>query len=463
MAMWKSLRYKKEPMATVTPGDMVNTFNTPFEIKKSECVSCLNVSNRQYPALSVRPGSTAMYSTAAAPLTTVNAAGIRAGTTFHVQDGTTWKYWNGSAFANIATGLTNASGKIFEFNTETDRYTILVNGTDKKYSTNGTSAVDLTDGPATSLYCVDDQRLFALLGTTLSSSADRSVTDWTTIDDAYEIAIVGMQGPGTAITAYNDMVIAWSDQTMHVLYGNDPLEFQLIDPIDVGCVSNKSVVQLNGALYFMDYNRIMAFTGGMPVEVGQKVKTYLDNINYTYKANIVANKWNKYAYWSIPYGTAQTTNNITLEYDTELKTFAVWNVGFAEFVNIGQDLYGITVAGVVRKLNQGTADDATAITWEWTSGVWDGTPIKQHKVLSDIWAVVDLPVSSTLNVSYSTDVDGTSFTSLYDFTANANEQNTRVQVPTTALQNVPWYRLKLSGTGPATIHYLETHGRVKVR
>lgn len=94
-------------------------------------------------------------------------------------------------------------------------------------------------------------------------------------------------------------------------------------------------------------------------------------------------------------------------------------------------------------------------------GVNDVIPAKSKKVISDIYAVIDLPVGNTLTLSYSTSVDINDFATLYTFTSNANEQNIRVRIPTTLLQNINWYRLKLNGTGHSKVHYLEIHGRFK--
>jgi hypothetical protein len=97
------------------------------------------------------------------------------------------------------------------------------------------------------------------------------------------------------------------------------------------------------------------------------------------------------------------------------------------------------------------------------SGVWTEGNIIGKKVISDYWVVADLPATSTLTLSYSTSVDNNDFVLLYTFTGNADEQNTRVQVPTTALQNINWYRLKFAGTGACTIYYICPRLRVKAR
>jgi hypothetical protein len=460
VAYWgKQLKYQVRPGKPFAIGDGENTFLTPFEIKKSESTYSRNTSSRNYPALSVRPGWATNPFTA---ITTPNALGQRNNQYPHVQDGTVWKRWDGSAWQNVQTGLTSAAGKFLEFNTEAARYTILVNGTNK-YAWDGSSVTNLTGAPATNLMAVDDFRLYALTGSVLKCSAAGSITDWTTADDADTIALVGMVGPGTAITAYNDSTICWSEQTMHVLFGNDPYDFYFADPMEYGCISDRSVINHNGILYFLDYGRFMRYTGGKPLEMSQKVRAYLEAINTTYKTKCVTGKHGKYIYLSIPYGASATTCNLTLEYDTEFDNWYPIDQGWVDFVNIGEYFYGVTSAGAFHKINSGTTAAGTAISWSHITGAWNHGTVSQKKAVSDLWAIVDLPTGSTLTVSYSTTVDVDDFTLLHTFTASSTEQMTRIQIPTTALQNIDYYRLKFAGTGPCTIHYLQEDLRIKPR
>jgi hypothetical protein len=158
--------------------------------------------------------------------------------------------------------------------------------------------------------------------------------------------------------------------------------------------------------------------------------------------------------------TSATTNNLTFQYDTERDTWYPWTKGYLSFIKIAEAMYGVATDGKIEKLNTGTADGATAITWYHTTGIFTPTPIKQRKTLSNLWLEIDLPVASTMIVAYATDTDGTSFTTLYTFTGNANEQKVRVQVPTNVLNLKDRYRLKFSGTGPATIHFVEVEERI---
>lgn len=455
------LRHAQKPGETITLGDGENTLST-FEIKKSESSYSRNVSSRNYPALSVRPGR----ATAFAAITTPNAFSQRNNEYPHVLDGTVWKRWDGAAWQTVQAGLTSAAGKFLEFNTEAKRYTVLVNGTDI-YSWDGTTAASIAGAPATTLYTVDDFRLYALLGSVLKCTAEGSITDWTTADDADTIILAGMIGPGTAIAAFKDSVICWSEQTMHVLYGNDPYDFYPQDPMQYGCISDRSIVVHDSPdgramLYFLDYGKFMRYSGGSPQEMSQKVRKYLEAINTTYKAKCVAGKHGKYIYLSIPYG-AVTSNNLTLEYDTELDKWYPIDQGYVEFVNIGEFLYGVDSAGAFHKINSGTTVNGTAIAWSFITGVWKKGAVSQKEVISDYWAVLDLPATSTLTLSYSTTVDGDDFVTLHTFTGSATEQMTRAQVPTTALQNIDWHRLKFAGTGSCTIHYLQEDLRVKAR
>lgn len=398
---------------------------------------------------------------ASTPITTPNGAGVRGGATAHIVDGTTHKYWNGSSFTNVTTGLTNAKAKILEFNTAAARNTILVNGTDKKYWTGSGAASDITDGPATRFYMPDDSRMYAFKYPYMYASAIGTITDWTTLGDADKVIFTGMIGEATAFTIFNDMKIGWSDQTMHILLGKVSDEFDPSEPIPCGNISDLATLMhgKTGTLFWMDYRRYMAFTGSMPFDVSQKAKKYLELINYTYKANICAGQWGKYIYISFPYGLAQTTNNLTLEYDTENGTWYPWNIGIVNFFNIGEDLFGLTSGGVVKKLNQGTADDATAITWSHETGAYDTTPIRNKKTAGIFHCLVNCPVGSTMNLSYSTTLNG-AFTSLYDFTPNADEQIVKIRIPTNILQQVNIYRLKISGVGTGKFHMLDPDIRI---
>jgi hypothetical protein len=207
-------KYKIQPSAPIYLGGGINTYGTPFNIKEGEARDSRNVSSRLYPALSVRPGIASSF----LPITTPNALGQRNNQYPHVQDGTTWKMWDGAAWTPVYLLSSNTPGKFVEFATGTTLYTIFVNGTDKYYY-NGMLVGGLTDAPATKLYAAHKGRLYALIGKMLKYSALNLITDWTTANNAGSISITNANGDGTAITEFNDHIVIWTPQSMHEVYG----------------------------------------------------------------------------------------------------------------------------------------------------------------------------------------------------------------------------------------------------
>ena len=319
---------------------------------------------------------------------------------------------------------------------------------------------DTFTAPLTNLYTSDHDRLFTLTDSEMRCSDVYIPTEWI-YGDAHSVTIAPMIGDGTAIVYYKNMVICWSEQSMHILLGENSDNFRFIEKIDDGCISARGHTINEGTLYFMDHDAVKTFTGGLTREISQKVRNYLENINYTYKSKICMGSDGRYVYVSFPYLTS-TTNDYTLVYDTQNDNWYPWNKGFNEFVRMGEYLYAIDSTGIW-KLNYSTTDNGTAITWSHETGAWNEGVLRQQKAISDLYMLADLPTGSTLVVSYSTSVDNNDWVTLYTFVASANEQNTRIQIPTSALQPINWYRLKFAGTGPCTIFYLEPHIRIKSR
>lgn len=444
-------RYKIQPSQPIYLGGGVYTDGTPF-IKEGLARDSRNVSTRMFPALSVRPGIDDVFSA----ITTPNAFGQRNNQFPHVQDGTTWKRWDGSAWQTVQGSLVSATGKFVEFATGTTLYTILANGTNV-YSWDGSSAANLSAAPATKLYAVHKGRLYALLGKELKFSALNLITDWTTVLDAGSITITNAKGDGTAITEYADMILVWTEQSFHKLLGTGPFNYELMDISDDGCISDRSVIESGGVLYFADYGWIKAYTGGKPVKISHAVKKFIDGINLTYKAKICAGRNGKYLYWAIPYGADE--NNLVLEYDTDLKIWNIHGLSISQFVTIGETCYGISPAGVMYNMESGTTDNGNAISWYYISGAINKNNLKS-KTVGSVPVVFDLPVGSTMTLSVSKSIDGDDFVTVQTFEASSVEQ--RVDVYLDDIESAEWYRLKFAGTGPATIYYIGDDLRLEV-
>jgi hypothetical protein len=438
----KAPRYKIQPSQPIYLGGGINTYGTPF-VQEGQARDSRNVSSRSFPGLSVRPGIDDAFSA----ITTPNALGQRNNQYPHVQDGTVWKRWSGTAWVNVQTGLTSETGKLVEFATGTTLYTILANGTNT-YSWDGSTAASIAAAPATKLYAAHKGRLYALKGKELKFSALNLITDWTTALDAGSISITNAKGDGSAITEFADMILVWTEQSFHKLLGTGPFNYELMDISEDGCISDRSVIE-NGALYFLDYGWIKSYTGSKPVKISHAVKTFLDGINLSYKAKICAGKNGKYLYWAIPYGA--TENNIVLEYDTDLKIWNVHSLAISQFVTIGEKCYGVSPTGTIYDMENGLSDNGTAISWYYTSGAINKNSLRT-KTVGSIPVVFDLPISSTMTLSVSKTIDGDDFVLVKTFTASATEQ--RVDVYLDDIESAEWYRLRFSGVGPCTVYYI---------
>jgi hypothetical protein len=301
-------------------------------------------------------------------------------------------------------------------------------------------------------------------------SALNLINDYATVGDAGTLDITRAKGVITSIFEYNDHIIIWTEFGMHELYGTGPATFEVVDiEGEVGCISDRSVSVCNQKLYWVWYDGVYEYNGGSPKRISQNVEKYFRKdltttyMNTTYKADIVTGAIGDYLYVSLPSGTA-TANDTLLVYDTKTGIWHIEDAAITDFTTIGNTLYGVATDGTIYNMRSGTDDDGAAISWDFTTKAFNDGGVRSKKTLTDLWMVVDLPTDSTLSVYYSDTVDSTTdFVLLYTFTADSDEQNTRLQIPSTALQNVDWYRFKFVGTGPCTIHSMEKTFRVKQR
>ena len=461
MARFKEIGFKNETIK-LELGRGINQSVPDGAIDRSECISNLNMSTRKFPFLSVRKGSSQDYT----QVTVIYALGSYLDTYPHVVHGSgassIWYRWNGTAWTSVATGLTPEIGVFSRFSTSVANYIIYTNGTDR-LAWDGSSGTTLTAAPATHLYCVDDRRLYALKGDILYGCASGDITDWTTANDASQITLSGTKGTATAITAYNDTVISFFEESMHIMYGDDPYNYYSSDPIEIGCVGSRALIQHEGKLYFAWKDGIYIYQGDRPQKISYKVQNYFENLKEIYKKLICFGKYDKYIYISIPYNELVTPRNtITLVYDTQLDIWNVYNKGFLQFESFSNKLLGADYSGYIWDLNSGDDDDdGTAISSEWVSGWIDYNIISRKKKISYQYHLLYLPVGSTLTLYYST--NGTSWTSWKVFSTATTEQVVKVTVPITALRNITRFKMKFVGTGQWYLEYIDEKARIKQR
>ena len=467
-AYWNQLRSQQKTIQNAF-GDGINTAVPPFQIEDTEATYLRNLDSRDYPAASVRPGRST-YATIAT--TGVNGLGQRNNSVLHVVEGNTWKYWDvaSTAFVNLTTALSSTGAEFEEFVTGTNRFTLLMNSTQRLLWDGTSTAIVLgdTNAPFTNIFTVHKGRIYALKNATISFCALNATSDWTTANDAGSITITQAKGAGTGIFEYNDKVIVFTEYSMHELYGTGPDNYELVDiEGEVGCISDRSLVKCNRRLYWLWYDGVYEYNGASITKVSDQVDDYIKNINFTYKTKCVAGSIGDFLYVSIPHGA--TTNNLILKFDTRLRKWFVETGAFTDFVTIGNTLYGVDTNGQTWNMrNESATDDAgTAINWELITKPFIENSLEGKKTLAGMYLLAEISTGSTsFSVGFSTNAqnnDSTTFTGITTLSGSSNIQNNRVQIPQNQLQNTDWYRLRFAGTGQAKLHYLERKYRVKSR
>ncbi|MBW2003000.1 MAG: hypothetical protein JRI72_00085 [Deltaproteobacteria bacterium] len=464
---WKPLKFKTS-VYTNTFGSGINTFLTSFEIQDGELTDCLNMCSDDLPAIRTRNDRVPLSS--GLVTTEMNGLGEYNNTYIHALDGKYWKYFDDSSnWVNLSSSLNSTEGFFDEFVRGTDRRVIMMNGTQQKYwMSSDSSALDFSDTnmPFTKLFCIHKSRMYALDDNDLWFSGLNDPTDWSSTGAGY-ISIVNSVGLGTAIKAYNDHVIVWSGNSMHELYGTNPDNYELKDITnDVGCVGQKTVAEVKGRLFWLDYTGIYLYTGGLPRKVSDKVKKYIDGINWAYVNLCAAGvKDNKY-FLSIPYNSTEL--NRILVYDTYAETWTVQSGNFNHYINIQDVLYGMETTTYrvwnMESTLQTGQDNSTDISWEFVTKAYNDRTISGKKTLSDMYMITEGSSGATIKIDYSTNINSTNVNALYPSTNVSTEiSSTQLNIPTTDLQNINWYKLQFSGTRHVKIHSIEKKFRVKMR
>ena len=75
---------------------------------------------------------------------------------------------------------------------------------------------------------------------------------------------VGTEGGFTGIVEFNGSVIAFKRDYIYKIYGDNPKNFTIQKQSSDGCIDKKSIVELNGRLYFLSQNGFCVYSGGYP-------------------------------------------------------------------------------------------------------------------------------------------------------------------------------------------------------
>lgn len=459
-AVWRDLPYKNVSIP-FTLGGGHNDGLPPFDLDITELSDSLNLSTDSFPAMKTRKGRSPYTA-----LPNPKIVGQRYDKEIIAIDGNTLKRYTGTetdTWIDVGTVTMTSKAKLMDFKTGTQNYTLVVTDGDKKYYSDSVALTTLTGFPATTKFTVHKGRIYALLDNDIKFTALNTLTDWTTVNDAGSIDITNARGIGTAITTYANHVIVWTNYSMHELWGSGPLNYALQDvSLDIGCIADKTVTEVDGKLYWLGRREIFAYAGGsLPTVISDKVKKYLDRVNWDYIDVAVSGASDKYYCLALPID-GSTTNNIMLVYDTQLN---IWNIASGNITGLFEfKFYSYCVTSNNKILTMDNAefvgDDNVLISWYGISKPFNFDNLGEKKSWQELSVIVDLPSGSTMDVSLSTEAEGDNFTLLQSISTDTLIKQDTIIVPLTIAQNANYVRLKLSGTGTVTVHKLEIKQRV---
>lgn len=432
-----------------------------FNIKDNQASDMSNVSSHKYPALSTRPGYSLLGSALAARI--LGLATWKDTELHTISNGAWYKYASGS-WGAVSGGGSLSTSQQWSFCSFkggfADVNLIGANGSVvKRYD--GSTVQNLSGAPA-GLNYVDSysDRIWGSVGNTLHFSEFRVGTNWTTtIGAESDPGFITIETPTAesinAVKAGPRRLVIFTPNSLFNLFGSSAEDFTLT-PVanDIGSLSNQAVTTIEGRIYFVHQTGIYSYGGAVRPDrqFSMPVQDYIDRINPAASSKVCAGTDGKLLFIGIPLDAA-TEPNTVLVYNPEYDTWVVWQ-GYAplNMAQMGRNIYIGGVEGQVRKVNESTTDNGSAITGYWTTKIYGSGSCSQRLMWKRAWIVAEVPVGSSLSVYLSKNPDGVSdFVLVQNAPNTANESSTRVIIPTTVAGFANFITLKFVFTGPIKI------------
>ena len=157
--------------------------------------------------------------------------------------------------------------------------------------------------------CADKNRLWGCKGDCIYASKLGSVFTWQNRDgissDGYNVD-TGSAGAFTGCCSFQGYPTFFKEDHIYKIYGAIPSEYQVIGSTALGLAdgSSNSLAVVNGVLFYLGRNGIMAYSGGMPQTVGdafgmKKFKDAVagsDGLKYYVSMCDENGKWGLYVY-----------------------------------------------------------------------------------------------------------------------------------------------------------------------
>jgi len=455
MAYWNTLGNQSRPIIN-SIGNGINTSIPALDIEESQSPDLKNVDSYNFPALSPRPEYDNVGSSFSGFVSLLiqyknNKILKILGNKIYSLEGTTW--------TERAT-LPVTPTKSLDYVNFMDKIYIAVD-------TSGLVELDPSDWSITTVTNAPDadgitahaNRLYAIYDKKLHYSGLRDVDNWNVVDESGSIQVDTSFGEDlVAVTVFNNHVVVLSDNGLYELYGTGPSNYQLMTITrEIGCISQKSVIELNNTLFWLGSDGVYAYDGGnLPEKISWGIETYIQRLNKDYDYIVQGGRDGRRYYLSLPFDNETTAIN-TLVYDTEIGAWYYQQIGDVKaYIELQNEMY-ISTPTQLKKLDK----DVENFTgdWYWVSKQFNDTSTAKRVTWKRVYLIVDLPVGSTLSVHLS--VDEGDWELLYTLTGSDSMQRKKILVPISMAYNVDWVAIKLSGSGYCKIHEIQRYMMIK--
>lgn len=453
--IWNDVSAKKRHVETKTGGG-IHTGLPPSEIPAGMAAEMQNLHSRAYPHLAPRPPR----DTAAVPA--LPQGEVRYfGTIF----GTTLAAVVGKNLYTLKNGVWNSAGTLFTAGTgrvyaaDFMDWAVFADGVEcKKYNGTAISAVGSRGTPenakflathAWHLFTASDKDKY------LRYSAVESVDDWSAPGDAgQELVETTREAYAGGITAYGGHVIYFKQNAMFELYGTDPVNFSLLClSRDIGCISQASLQEIGGILYFTGADGVYRYSGGaLPKKISFPIQKYIENMDKTRAESIAAGSDGERYYLALPQKDGSTG---IFAYDTRLgEWFAEDTAPLMAFASFGGRLYAAGEDGTVYAFGGG----AEKVGWYRTSGPYTFEN-SLHQNWHRIFVRAEVEAGASFTVALSPWAGGEGFRTVATITESGQ---TVIEIPP-QMQDAPQMRVRLAGEGNVTVSALEFELRARKR
>ncbi len=453
--LWQEVPRKKRHLQTKTGGG-IHTGLPQWEIPVGMAADMENIHSGAYPHLSPRPPRDG-EKTAALPEGAVRFFGTIFGTRLAAVVGRNLYTYEGACWEDRGALFTASEGRVYA--ADFMDYTVFADGAEcKKFDGETISSVGTQGKPENALFLTTHAwHLFTASDKDkfLRYCAVENIEDWSAPTDAgQELVETSKEAYAGGLTAYGGHVIYFKKNAMFELYGTDPVNFSLLClSRDIGCISQGSIAEIGGILYFAGADGIYRYSGGkLPVKISFPIQKYIDGLDTEKPEQIVAGGMGERYYISLPQKDGET---VLLTFDTRVSEwYKEDGLPFIGFTTCGDTFYGATAEGKVYAFGEGSE----RVAWYTVLGPYT-LENAQNQNWHRIFIRADLEEGASFAVALSPWAGGEGFRTVGTMTESGQVQ---IEVPP-KMQDAPQMRIRIAGEGRATISALEFEGRSRKR